>query len=320
MKYILIAFLLILCPLSFSSAQTDLSIANQGLDIDLKPQYPEPYSEFTASLNDYSVGNQVTGIKWRVDNAIITESNNERTITLKTKGINQKTTVEAIVTFSGGLTEIVKKTIAPTFIDIIIEPQTRTPSFYLGRSLPSIGSQINLTALVNGSTNNSGLVYTWKLNDTTLEKGSQLGKNKITTTIPFGTASIVTLEVSNLNDGSVYKRSVQIPTISPSLLFYEINPLYGQANKPVKNLNLIGDSVTVKAEPYNLDIITYNSPDMLEWKINGYTSTQGKGSPYEVTFARENGQTLSGVSRIDFHVRNLKQLLQGAEGGFQINF
>ena len=321
MKYILIALVLIFSPVLLTHAQVSSSFGSEGLSIDLEPLYPEPFSDFTVSLNDYSVSNQVTEIKWKVDGKSITESNNQRILQLKSGDINKKTVIEAIVTYSGGMTQSIKKTVSPTYLDIIIEPQTRTPSFYLGRSLPSIGSKINLTTILNGDVvGSSNYIYTWRINNVVIEGGSQRGKNKISTTFPFGTDLLVSLDVNNLNGETITRRTVQINNVSPSVLFYEVNPLYGQLTKPTSNLNLIGDSATIKAEPYNLDIQTYNSPDILEWKINGFVSNPATGNPYEVTLAREEGQAFGGSSAVDFHVRSLKELLQGVQGSFKVNF
>jgi hypothetical protein len=319
MKYILLALVLILCPFSFSEAQVGLSVVDDGLVIDIEPLYPEPETEFTATLNDSSFSAQINGIKWKVDGAIVPEATNQRTITLQTKAVGKKIVLEASVELIDGSINSVKRTIDTNYLDIIIEPQTRTPSFYKGRSLPSIDSKINLTAIVNGETSNSNLIYNWRLNNTSVEGGPIRGKNKTTVTMPMGNYIIVSLDITNTDGEFVAMRSIQIPSVSPRVLFYEVNPIYGQGYKALNKFTLVGDSTKIKAEPYDLDLLTYNSPDILEWEINGYKNSLGSGNPYEVTLARED-QDYTGASNVDFHVRSLKQLLQGAEGDFQINF
>jgi len=74
----------------------------------------------------------------------------------------------------------------------------------------------------------------------------------------------------------------------------------------------------MQAEPFNLDIETYNNPDLVEWKINNVVVQNPNTNPYEITLTAEN-QTFS-ASTIDFHVRDLNSLLQGVRGQFKLNF
>jgi hypothetical protein len=318
MKYALIALALIFTPLFFTNAQVGLGITNQGLVIDTEPLFPEPEEAVTANLNDYSLSGQSAGVKWKVDGKLIEEASNLRTIKFTAPSVGKVMVVEAVVEIAGGGTMVAKKVIEPVYLDIIVEPQTRTPAFYLGRALPSVGSQINLTAILNGNAvSPTGLLYTWKVNNEVAQGGTLRAGNKISIPTPQGQLVLITLDVSTQDGEVLARRTIEIPSVSPKIYFYEMNALYGQSYKPLSNLNLIGESVSVRAEPYYLDILTYNSPAHLEWKVDGTKSNKNTGNPYIITLAGQGG---TGSSKVDFHVRNLTQLLQGGQGGFQINF
>ncbi len=318
MKYVFFILVFILIPVSFSFAQSNLSVGSEGLSIDIEPTYIKPLSKFTVSLNDYSFGSQVAGIKWQINNKLMSESANERSVSLVSPEQGGQMVIEAVVELVGGGKSVARKVITPTYLDIIVEPQTRTPFFYQGRSLPSIDSRMNLIALVNGTTVSSNdLIYTWQLNNKVVDGGSLRGKNTITITIPMGQYNIITLEVSNLAGESLVRRSIQVRNFTPKVTFYEVSSLYGQSKRAVTNLSLISDSDSIQAEPYYLDIETYNKPDLLEWKLGGVKSPTSAGNPYQITLARNGG---NGRSTVDFHVRNLTQLLQGSQGSFNVNF
>jgi hypothetical protein len=319
MKYFFFALVLLIAPLAFSQAQVGTNLAGSGPSLDLEPVYPEPLTEISVKLNDYALTARVVSINWRVDGTVFTEAQNQRTISISTKEAGKETTVEAILELAGGMTQVVKKVITPVYLDIIVEPQTKTPPFYIGRGLPSIGSTINLTALVSGNTTpTKDLIYTWRLNNQVLGGGSVRGGNKVTATTPLGQVMMITVDITTINGTVVVKRTIEIPSVAPVIYFYENNPLYGLSHKAVTNLSLVGASATVRAEPYNLDINTYNNPDFLEWEVDGIKTDTKSTNPYEITLGRP-GETY-GTSRVNLHIRNLSQLLQGSEGNFQVTF
>ena len=320
MKHVLVSiFIFLFLPIFVTHAQIGASIAEPGISIKITPTYPEPDTAFTASLDDYSSIDRVTNIAWKVDGEVQQSAANLRELNLRSMDGGQSTVIEAVVTYSTGRTQTIKQTVTPRYLDIIVEAQTKTPSFYLGRSLPSADSTVNLTAVLsNTAIANGNLLYTWRLNNTVIGGGAQRGKNKTSITTPAGTAFLIGLEVSTLTGEILARRTVSVPSVSPTLHFYEKSSLYGLSNRSVSSLNLTGDSITMQAEPYNLAIETYNLPDLVEWKINGAVVRNPNQNPYEITLTADN-QTFS-ASTIDFHVRNLSSLLQGVRGQFKLNF
>lgn len=315
----LILFFALVFPFSFSYAQFNPPTTGPSLSIDLESSYLKPFTKNSASLNDYSLGEQVNNIYWKIDGKTISEATNKRSVDFVTKDVGHQTIVEVFVETGTKKTLSVKRVIEPVYLDIVIEPQTRTPSFYKGRALPSIDSTVNLTALINGTSMTAGnYIYNWSINDTNIETGSIRGNYKTSVKVPIGGYAVITLSITNLQGEQVARRNVQFSSSDPEVLYYEVNALTGMKSLPInKNLNLIGNSTNVRAEPYYLDLNTYNKPDLLEWKINGMRSPNRGGNPYEVTLAKQGG---NGVTKVNFHVRNLTDILQGVESDFNINY
>ena len=318
MKYLLAIFFVLLTPVFFSHAQNNLQYGEEQLTIDLDPLFPTPESEFTASINDYALPIQGIGINWYLDGKELTESANIRTISLTSKKLGQKTTLKAVIPLPGGSSVEVEKVINPMYLDIIIEPQTRTPAFYTGRALPSTGSTVNATAVLNGNIESSNLLYTWRLNNTVLEGGSVRNKDTVTFTMPQGPYATLSLEIRTGEGEPLARRIFDITNHAPELAFYEVTTLYGLKQKALlERTPLVGSSISVRAEPYYLDVSTYNDPDHLEWKIGGTRSANSSSNPYEITLAAQGG---GGSTGINFHVRNTVQLLQGAQGNFSVSY
>lgn len=301
------------------SAQSNLSNINPTeITIDLSPEFPKPGEQVTATLNDYSGGAYGSSVNWIFDGQEITEAKNQRqtTFTAGANGVTQ--TIEVVLQKTNGSNEVIETSIKPIYLDIIIEPQTRVPDFYLGRALPSIGSTVNATALISGEGfRNPDLIYTWKVDNKVIEGGALRARNKISFTVPRGSNYTLMLEVTDLTGKIIAKRAILLPSVKPEILFYENNSLFGISTKAIsKSFPIVGQSVEIKAEPYYLDSNIYNSPSYHQWKIDGVVNTN-INNPYVVTLQKISD---FGSSNLDFEVRDTKQVLQGAEASLQINF
>lgn len=293
------------------------SFTSPQKEIELKPSYPQPGEEVTATLNDYSGGAYGSSITWLFNGKEVNDATNQRQVILTTD-INGKTqTITVVLNKPDGTKEVLEKVIKPKYLDIILEPQTRVPDFYDGRSLPSIGSQVNATAIIDGQLGSSNLLYLWRLDQTVLQGGPLRGGNRVSFTTPRGNQVILSLHVTELNGAVVASRSIMLPIVRPEIKFYEISTLFGIKKRAASSLSLIGNSATIKAEPYYLDSRVYNFPDIKEWYINKDIVDDVGNNPYEVTIQRL-GDT--GVSNLRFHVRDTKQVLQGADATMKINF
>jgi hypothetical protein len=219
--------------------------------------------------------------------------------------------IKALLQKPSGSTETISKTITPYYLDIIIEPQTHVPSFFQGRALPSPGSTINATALI--STNkllSSEYLYTWRLNNTVIQGGALRGGNRVSFTMPQDSYSVLSLTVTRLDGAVIAKRTISLPSVAPKLLFYEVSTLYGVLETALKSpFALVGNSATVRAEPYYLDSEVFNNPSVANWTID--TTPVGNGNnPYDITLEKTG---VPKQTELVFRVQSTIKLLQGTK-------
>lgn len=302
--------LFIALPL-WASAQITTGLVSSGPSLDLLPPHPEPNEPVVVRLNDYASNVGGGTIRWYVDGQEYVDQVNQRQITVMAGGSGKDQIIRARVTPPDGLPLDIERTIKPYYLDLIIEPQTRVPAQYTGRALPSIGSQVNATAILSANKAPESLTYSWRINDSVLYNGPVLGQNRVSFTMPQGSA-IVSVSVSD-GSGVLASQSIELLNTEPLLRFYSFNPLYGVNRLPIsERFILLGSNATVRAEPYYLDLKTYNTPDLLEWTVDGGVAGTRGQNPYDLTLARTGGGT------VGFHVRNLTQVLQGSRGGFMV--
>ncbi len=287
--------------------------------IDLKPNFPQPGDKVEATL-DSGGNNDLYGadITWLLDGKEVLSAKNNRSFgfTATEAGVSQNIT--AILQKPNAQAKEVVKIFTPLYLDIIFEPQTHVPSFYLGRPTASLGSVVNATAILSGrNTLSTDLVYKWEVGSSVIGQGTLRGQSKVSFTTPRGKYVLVRLEISDLFGNQIAERSVFLPSVTPKIEFYEVNSLFGTKQSPVDSpLTLIGNTATVLASPYFLDSRVYNDPDLLEWEIEGQTYENLEGNPYEITLQRNS---FSGRTSLDIHVRDLEELSQGAKASMDIN-
>lgn len=315
----------LLCVLVFlplvSGAQFDLgAFGTPTLDITLDPAFPSPGETVTASIDDYSGGLYGAKISWTYGGALIPNTENQRSVEINAGDPGSTQTIQATLQLPQGTSQVVSRAISPVYLDVIFEPQTRTPDWYVGRALPSLGSQVNATALLSGKTNydSNNVVYTWRVEQKVLEGGPIRGGNRVSFATPQGSGATVKVTAADLQGNTIASRVIRMQSVVPELFFYEKHSLYGQQHIPVtSSLTLIGNALTVQAEPYFLDVRFYNQPDIAQWEINSRKTDNGTSNPYEITLTRSGA---SGQTIINFHVRSLREVLQGAEEQIAVKF
>ena len=312
-KYSFIFLSFFLLPL-YCGAQFAGNIAGPEFSLELQPAYPSPGEVVTVTLKDLRNNDVGSEINWYLDDRAIPEAKNQREVRLNAGEVGK---TQIVRVSSGGISASAQ--IRPLYLDIIVEPQTHVPHFYQGRPLPSLGSAVNLTALLSdGSMLSNNLLYSWRVGDVVLEGGAIRGRNKISFFTPMGETIIISVQVSQIDGTMIARRSFTIPSVLPQLRFYEVNTLYGVSKKAIAGtFSLIGNSATVVASPYYLDSKVFNNPDISTWSINGSAAPATGNNPYEVTLQRTG---LSGSAILNFHVRSTDIILQGARGSITTQF
>ena len=314
----LLVLSLVLLTAPAASAQLSPQMFNQNLSIDLRPTSPEPGETVTASLNDYSLGLSVAGMRWFVDGEEVAEARNERSVEFTVGAYGEETSVRAVVESNNGFMVEASRTIIPATVDIIIEPRTFVPDFYRGRALPSPHSEVAATAIVNTGGNEERLTYLWEVNGQSVGGGAQLD-NRVEFQTPLGRSLTLTVEARDASGNTVAREGVSLPIEQPEVIFYEVNALKGTVEIPIGDrLQLAGSETTVRAQPYYLDNRIFTSNALIEWELNNEEIAYDPVNPLDVAVVR-NFST-GNNARLQFQIRNLDDLMQGASGGLSISY
>lgn len=285
-----------------------------------KPRYPEPYEQVTVTLNDYSINTQGATVSWFINGIEQTTLRNERSIQITAGILGTTDTIRAITTLPNGSTLRAETTIQPMRVDMLIEAETLTPVFYKGRAVPSSGSLVRITAIPFTGENKSptSYSYVWKVGDTVQSGGSQYGKNFTTFTSSFEKNVFVSVDVLDGSGKILTSESIYVPIADPELYFYEINPLRGMSEQAMgSNFIFMGDEVQVRAEPYFISSALLSQNPHRQWKLNTQTVDNPSTDPQEITLRKEGA---SGSFTLEFHIRNLQQLLQGVKKSIALTF
>lgn len=317
MRLLLFICILLFSPVLSTAQVVNTSATEAGPSLLLSLMYPAPGETVLVSIDNYLSSLYGANITWFINGGEVADSQNKRELALEAGAVNTNTRIEARLAVPGRGTEVLQTIIRPIYLDVIVEPQTHVPDFYLGRALPSTGSITNLIALISDKTvATSELVYTWRVNNAVIGGGGGRGQNRVSFETPQGSQIIISVTVAKVGGTVIAARSFTIPSVSPRIYFYELSTLYGLGYLPLSSYSLIGNSATIVAEPFNLDSRVYNNPDIKLWSIDN-TDTQSSGNPYEITFERV---AYNGTAKLNFHVRSTTNLLQGARGNLQVNY
>lgn len=305
-----------------AAAQLDVSALSGGgpeRSIELRPAYPQPGDTVTATLSDYSTASYGARITWVLDGTPLPVPAGQRQVRFTAGAAGETQALEAVLTRADGTESFLRQTITPVFLDIILEPQTRVPTDYLGRALPSMSSVVNATALLNaGAYNPDQLVFTWRHEEEVLGGGPLRGGDQVAFTTPWGNRSTLSLQVTDRSGQTIAQRAISVPAVQPQLRFYEINSLYGRRAQALSDpFRLSGVSTVVRAEPYFLDTRVFNDPDVIEWELDRRPVNPAGANPYEVTVQRAGE---SGRAELEFHVRSRQQVLQGSDASLTITY
>jgi hypothetical protein len=323
MRYVsILLFFVLLGTPAFSSAQlaTDISGLTGTLAVTLNPTYPAPGETVTATLDDYALGAAFSTITWYINGKEEPTLRNQRSISFVAGALGIKTTVTARLTLPGGSTLDASGSITPYYTDIIVEPQTYTPQMYSGRALPTVGSLVFATALITtdkGPLNPQTHSYLWKLNGTTIGGGSRNGAFQTSYTVPYGDNHTLSVEVYDTKGGLVARRGVNVRVGDVLPVLYEVNALYGLSHVALgTETPFIGNTLTLRAVPYNLDLRSNRTNTFTEWRVGSVRQLEEGSDPYEVTLERSG----IGRSAASFKIRHREALLQGGEVSTILNF
>jgi hypothetical protein len=317
MRPLLIGIVLSIFPLLVNAQFETSGFVDNTTSVVLEPTFPSPETVFTATLNDYGGDGFGATIEWYYNDTKLDWATNRRSIELTAPKAGDLAEIQVILSSPSGSVQKASQTITPLYLDIILEPQTHTPSFYKGRALPTPDSTVNATVLLSNPSPLQGeYLYTWRFNNTVIQGGPLRNINRVSFTMSQDSFPTLSVTVSELNGTIIARRSIAIPNVAPRLLFYEVNTLYGIRPVALRDpFEFLGNSTTLRAVPYNLDSGVYNNPSVSLWRIDGNEVPNGS-NPYEITLEKTSSNTRA---RVEFRVQSTTKLLQGTSGSLSLD-
>jgi hypothetical protein len=318
-----ITFLYVLVVVCSFGIQKSIATTQVNGDIKISPKNPEPHSQVTLSFNSYSFNPDFAHFVWKVNSTTVLEGEGEKVLTTTTGAVGEQSIITVEVSSNTGYSLTQQLTLSPSFIALIYEaPESYVPHFYPGRSLPSDGAEVKVTALpFMGSdqtlSDPSQLSYTWYLNDAIIRNTEGKGKQSVTVALDFlRTKNEVKVVVKN-KDGATATKSITIihHKVMPKL--YEYDELFGTLfDKNIgKRFETTKDFITI-LEPFYVSksIKTSDKTPTFKWLLNGMESTPLGGR----VLAFSPAQNSYGIKNLSITVYGPDKRLQ--QGTFQSEF
>ncbi len=301
---------------------------NSVLFIKISPEIPGAYEEVTASVSSPSINLDIASISWSLDGKKFSSNVGQKSITFKTKGVGEKTTVVATATLGNTFLGDTA-TINPSEVDLLWEAtDLYTPPFYKGKALPTSESSIKVTVVPsvfrsNGVAYKTGeLSYKWSRNGEIL--GSLSGRGASTLSFKndyLKREESIGIETRNTSAVKIGRGEVVVRIVDPKILFYEKNPILGVLyNKSLFNsVNLSNEELSLVAEPYFISPKDKNSSKIkYTWSLNGATVATNSKNPNILIVRQQTG--VGGEANVSLEITNPSKILLSATNNLMLNF
>ena len=318
----IVAFALSAVPARAQGIPTSAS----GLDLSASTNNPLPGQEITVTARSYSTNINAAKMVWTANGSVISSGVGITSVTIKAPALGKTLTVTVDAVTSDGTGYEGTINIGSGSVDMIEEPDGYVPPQFQGKISAAFQNSVKITAiphLANASGveySPSSLVYRWQQGTTVLEDQSGYGRNSIVVQgglipRPFN----VSVTVSS-RDGSAQTSGITGVTMSsPSLLFYQNDPLYGVLfNKAIVQFLPLGSSGETQAYAVPFGFSTGNGVLSLDWVINGREHPELAKN--KTVTLRAPAESTSGTSDVSLYIHNTKQILQEAQGGFTVGW
>lgn len=289
--------------------------------IELSPKTPTPYSPITATIVSYVFDLNLSTITWTRNGKVLLKGVGEKKLTLQMGGSGDSVPLHVKIVGSDNSTTDMDITLIPGSVDILYEtPESYTPLFYEGRSLPAEGALVRFIAMPNISEGGkkvpmSSLSYYWYVNDELMEDASGLGRYSGLFNLDFFNVSTRVKVIVRSPRGAVAEKYIDVYAHEVMPLVYTYDDIFGAdyTNLITKRFET-AKNFTLALEPFYLsskgpmgDSATYN------WAIDGLPVTPFGGRLLSMQ-PKENSY---GSKMLNITVANTKRRLQ--EGSTDIN-
>ena len=329
-KFLLtISILLALSAIWPASAQ-DFGFDSQNFFIELRPTDAPGVNQYvTAFLSGFGFDFNRSRITWTHNGKVVSRGTGVKEYSFTTGAIGSRETLSVSAVDSDGLPHEVALSFVIAEVDMLWKANTSVPFWYKGKALASSRSNVTVSAfpnLVSGGRKISApnLVFNWTLDEDFKQSQSGAGKNTFKFLAGLGSEIThrVELEVSNLENSIVAKKTLDITTENPSVLIYEYDALSGPKTAFAfwggRNGSIFaGDEKSFIAEPFFFSRQN-GGQEKLEylWIVNGQGADPGE--PFNILRLKTTSDALD-QSTIGVLVKNASNILQEVRQSFQID-
>jgi hypothetical protein len=330
MNFSFFALFLPLCLflVSFSSAHAQVPMSLDGIDITVTPQNPAPGEDVDITIQDYLIDITSASITWLIDGKKVAGGIGVNEIHMTAPALGGENTLAILINTPDGK-EIEKSlTIKSGSVDLVTESDGYAPPLYGGKPDFAYENSLKITAMPHLA-DSSGkeidprtLVYTWKQDGSSLQSQSGYGKQSITiigTVIPRPID--VSVIVSTSDGAETAAGNLTLESGSPSVVFYEDDPLYGVLYNAAlgANVRTSNQEMTLLAVPYSFTVPSLSANDLdYAWTINGSDETDLTKNR-SVTL-RIGDTSSTGSYPVQLQLQNMKEILQGATNAITVMF
>lgn len=286
----------------------------QSFNLSVSPQNPGPRELVSFSVSAFEFNIDLANIVWSVDGKSVKSGTGEKSFSFTSPENGKSSTVSVVVTPKGGSPIQKSMTISPADMDLIYEViDGYTPPFYKGKTLPIKQSQLRVVAMPNVKTVSGGyakakdFVYTWRKDGENIPSQSGFGRNSlILSNQILDTGN--TVEVAATNGIKKVDGSLEIVTLEPEIVFYELSLATGvKYQKAIVSGETISQpKLSLVAEPYFLSKnIQKNNDIVTTWKLN-----EQPASPVSKNNLIINTAAATGTVNVMFEYNDTRKLFR----------
>jgi hypothetical protein len=325
-KRLIFIFFIVLVLIPFKPVTSQINTFDgEDLIVNIVPDYPEPNSIVSISLESYAFDLDASVVEWSINGKNVSKKIGNKKLNFKTSNLNTQTNISITVTTNDGRVINKNFSISPTSIDMLWEADTYTPPFFKGKPMFTRQSAVYVYANPHIYDQNNTeipkekLIYKWKKDDDSLYDISGYGKFyiKINGSI-LGRDMEIEVEATDPNTSKVAYGSVIISPTDPMVLFYEKDPLTGIRYERALDEKKITDKTEVElyAMPY---FFSAKNPKSLiyTWSLNGDTINDRENATSRVF---RKIKDVFGTAFVNVSIEDTSKIMQSGQSSVKINF
>lgn len=199
----------------------------------LDPENPGPYEQVTVTLSSYDFDVNSADVMWKVDGKTVSSGPGVKQIKLNTNAVGTYNTVSAIAKLADGQIFQADMNVSPSSVVLLWEsPESYTPPFYEGRTLPAEGASVRVTAIPQMTSYGkivgpADISYSWYRNDEYVDSASGRGKQAADINLEYLSDSTIVKVLARAPDGTSATKSITIYPHAISPIFYLYDPILG---------------------------------------------------------------------------------------------